>query len=777
MNKKIIQFKKLSFFNFKCHKKCNFDFSNNRFILLTGANGAGKTSIIDAVAWVLYDETTAGVKGDKVVRKKSKKNCAVILQFSIDNDDYEVRKFRKHNTFKNDKIILKNKINITPKDVKDTTKLIENILMPKDIFFNCLLFSQFINKSFISLTHAGQKEILDQLLCYDKYNEYKKQTSDKILEHKNTLSSYNTELVSIKSSIDSNMELINDLKSNLIQIETDHNKDKNNIDDYIKNKTKEIDNKKNYIEILHKEIKTYEEELKYIKEREKELKIIHDNINIKKRELNNRVNSIPSLYPLLNKYLFRHMTKRYKYVAGFYSNKINKIEKINKSILDTLEIEFNEKTIELKNDIDKYKTLKNDIVDPLKNSLENDEYNIKKLLLEKEDVEDSLNSIKESNKCIKCSQNLPDNKLLLKFEKSLSEILIKETQLKESILSNKTELDKYKDIDDILNNLQIKYSNLDSEHYNNKTSINSESEIKILKLNSVFQNHASYFTKKKNDIKNFMSKINETHREKMMAETKTLHLKYMEEYNKCFNETTELNNNRELIRNKINIKNDIIEEYNNDIIEISRHEEKKVALKKSFKYHYNTVNNNIIKINKIVDSLNISKKEIDDKIEETNKQISILEFWLKAFGDTGIKSILLDEAIPLMNKKALELSALTNDIRVTFDSQRFTGGGDLRNKFSINAVNQTNLSDFTELSAGETRLANIIILLCLRHLMEEMASVKINILLMDEILDSLDPENSAIAVDIMKKLSIDYCVLLISHTHKDWIDADEKLML
>jgi ABC-type transport system involved in cytochrome bd biosynthesis fused ATPase/permease subunit len=48
---------------------------------------------------------------------------------------------------------------------------------------------------------------------------------------------------------------------------------------------------------------------------------------------------------------------------------------------------------------------------------------------------------------------------------------------------------------------------------------------------------------------------------------------------------------------------------------------------------------------------------------------------------------------------------------------------------------------------------------------------------MDEILDSLDPENSSIAVDIMKTLSKEYCVLLISHTHKDWVDADEILKL
>jgi DNA repair exonuclease SbcCD ATPase subunit len=52
-----------------------------------------------------------------------------------------------------------------------------------------------------------------------------------------------------------------------------------------------------------------------------------------------------------------------------------------------------------------------------------------------------------------------------------------------------------------------------------------------------------------------------------------------------------------------------------------------------------------------------------------------------------------------------------------------------------------------------------------------------NILMLDEILDSLDPENSTTAVELVRKLSDNQCVVLISHTLRNFIEADESLVL
>ena len=120
---------------------------------------------------------------------------------------------------------------------------------------------------------------------------------------------------------------------------------------------------------------------------------------------------------------------------------------------------------------------------------------------------------------------------------------------------------------------------------------------------------------------------------------------------------------------------------------------------------------------------------------------------------------------------------MAKDLKVRFTSQVMLKSGEFRNKFGIDVVQTRNLSDLKELSAGERRMVDIIVLLSLRHLLEVTQDVRMNILLLDEILDSLDPDNASIAVGMVKRLSESHCVVLISHTLRDYIEADETLVV
>ena len=43
------------------------------------SNGAGKSSILDALCWCLFGETARGVSGDDIVNTTAKKDCSVIV--------------------------------------------------------------------------------------------------------------------------------------------------------------------------------------------------------------------------------------------------------------------------------------------------------------------------------------------------------------------------------------------------------------------------------------------------------------------------------------------------------------------------------------------------------------------------------------------------------------------------------------------------------------------------------------------------------------------------
>jgi len=65
------------------------------------SNGAGKSSIVDAISWALFGVTARGVKGDKVVHRERKKDCWAGLTIEHGATTYKVTRYRKHSEGKN----------------------------------------------------------------------------------------------------------------------------------------------------------------------------------------------------------------------------------------------------------------------------------------------------------------------------------------------------------------------------------------------------------------------------------------------------------------------------------------------------------------------------------------------------------------------------------------------------------------------------------------------------------------------------------------------------
>lgn len=65
------------------------------------SNGAGKSSIADAISWVLWGSTARDVSGDDVVNATEGKNCRVSLTIDDNGDIFRVTRYRKHKQGKN----------------------------------------------------------------------------------------------------------------------------------------------------------------------------------------------------------------------------------------------------------------------------------------------------------------------------------------------------------------------------------------------------------------------------------------------------------------------------------------------------------------------------------------------------------------------------------------------------------------------------------------------------------------------------------------------------
>ena len=113
-----------------------------------GANGVGKTVIINALIYGLYDKTISDISKDNLINNINKKNMEVTVTFTKENIFYKVIRVRKGKHGNSVQLLksltedFKTFEDITPDSVSNTNSLIENIIgIPHELFVRIVVFS------------------------------------------------------------------------------------------------------------------------------------------------------------------------------------------------------------------------------------------------------------------------------------------------------------------------------------------------------------------------------------------------------------------------------------------------------------------------------------------------------------------------------------------------------------------------------------------------------------------------------------------------------------
>ena len=181
------------------------------------------------------------------------------------------------------------------------------------------------------------------------------------------------------------------------------------------------------------------------------------------------------------------------------------------------------------------------------------------------------------------------------------------------------------------------------------------------------------------------------------------------------------------------------------------------------------------RLEKRVSSYKESMKTLQERGYKIDEGAKYLEFWKIGFGNQGIKSLLLDEILPSLNTKASYYgnTLLSDAIRIEFDTEALLKSGESRDKFNVKLFTAEEEIDYKGCSAGEKRRVDVSVLLSLQNLIFGRNISGCNLVVFDEVFDSLDNVGIEKVVDLLKEESDDKAIFTISHQNEfaDYFDS------
>ena len=140
-----------------------------------------------------------------------------------------------------------------------------------------------------------------------------------------------------------------------------------------------------------------------------------------------------------------------------------------------------------------------------------------------------------------------------------------------------------------------------------------------------------------------------------------------------------------------------------------------------------------------------------------------------AYSDKGVKSHLIDQAVPFLNEKINQyLGTLTGStISAIISTQKELTTGDKSDKIDLVVDNKAGAGSYGALSAGEKRRVDIAISLALQDLVMGKSDLQINTLYYDEVFENLDEVGCENTIELLKaRTDLASSIYVITHNEK-----------
>lgn len=226
----MLKFKKVEANNYKSFREFSLDLQDKGLILIEGdnlandsfdSNGSGKSSLLEAISYAIYDIGALSIKADEVVNRKEGKDTFVKLFFEQNGVSYRIERYRKHKEHKNKVKLYQSGKEITASTNRATNELIEDIIgVSIETYMNSIMYGQGTEPLFSEATDKGKKEILENITSISIYAKAQEIAKEKVKQQEldevdiaRDLENNSDKIVSIKESVEREVERYESIKN------------------------------------------------------------------------------------------------------------------------------------------------------------------------------------------------------------------------------------------------------------------------------------------------------------------------------------------------------------------------------------------------------------------------------------------------------------------------------------------------------------------------------------------------------------------------------------
>lgn len=189
------------------------DLCSKDMTLIIGQNGAGKSTILDAITFGLFGKPFRKVNKGQLVNSITKKNSVVEVEFSIGTVSYKIIRGIKPNVFEvyqNDKLLNQSA------EMKDYQEILEKQILKVNLksFCQVVILGSATFQPFMQLSGSQRREVIEDILDLKIFTTMNLLLKDKINNNNDEIYKKSAEKKLVQSKIDMTKEHIKELNSN-----------------------------------------------------------------------------------------------------------------------------------------------------------------------------------------------------------------------------------------------------------------------------------------------------------------------------------------------------------------------------------------------------------------------------------------------------------------------------------------------------------------------------------------------------------------------------------